>query len=736
MRKITTLAAALLLAAAALAQAIETNLAFRVDCEVATAGMQSLPDLTWIQGASPAIEARIIRNGKAASLSTNVRCRMLISSNLATATSYAVVTNTVIGTNSTASSMWLQWGAINTNSCTSSTSDIAAAWGYLMFFETTNGYTYWNGAGNLYIERSTAAGTNGVSFVNPTSLTSVAFANITGSPSNNPVLVAYIAEQAGADESARASAALAGANATNAHLEAIAVGAVASNAALSVAALSNVTIRGATISGGTVTTNAGVLAFAVTGSSETGTLAQAAARGGFAGTETIAPSNVTAKYIGIGAGPWRTSIPFNTPNGDTTAGISQHITEGNLLIENTNATGKGLVFLGHDARYEGRAALWLNSYPDADGEQASEVIFGAGTNMTDAGLFWGIDSRYISRTNDAHLNNGRLMIYQGPGRGAGGYVTRLAFMTNGETAVGISAGTASTGANWSAYGYYAAVSNSGSYGTSVGALSSHNATGDYRNAFGVYAGSFGSGNYVDSFGYYSGYGSIGNENFWAGPNAGRQSLGYYNTGIGRYAGYYASGTNWLAIGQQTGQAYTGNQWAAIGRFAGYYGTSNGLLYVDNWITAPSPTRNPTNDAIVLDGNTGRLMLGRPDAATELRGTVTLNGSPMATPSLPEAAAVEIAAAGYIKLTCATQGIWRITIPNTQTNLMEAPTKASTNNSAMIQVTLGLSSNTFTAANWSIPASVTVNSTNTLLLFSPAGWGVNSWTTRVAAAGEL
>lgn len=38
------------------ALALDTNLAQRIDAEVQTAGMQSLPDLTWLQGSTPAVE--------------------------------------------------------------------------------------------------------------------------------------------------------------------------------------------------------------------------------------------------------------------------------------------------------------------------------------------------------------------------------------------------------------------------------------------------------------------------------------------------------------------------------------------------------------------------------------------------------------------------------------------------------------------------------------------------------
>jgi len=150
-----------LLAGCDAALALDTNLAQRIDAEVQTAGMESLPDLTWLQGSTPAVEFRILRNGKAVALSTNVVCRMLISSNLQTGTLYAQVTNVVLTTNATASSMFCQWPTIGTNSAGTGTA--AQAWGYLAFFEdAATGTRYWNGSGNLYIEKTTSTGEDGI----------------------------------------------------------------------------------------------------------------------------------------------------------------------------------------------------------------------------------------------------------------------------------------------------------------------------------------------------------------------------------------------------------------------------------------------------------------------------------------------------------------------------------------------------------------------------------------------
>jgi hypothetical protein len=158
------------------ALALDTNLAQRIDAEVQTAGMESLPDLTWLQGSTPAVEFRILRNGKAVALSTNVVCRMLISSNLQTGTLYAQVTNVVLTTNATASSMFCQWPTIGTNSAGTGTA--AQAWGYLAFFEdAATGTRYWNGSGNLYIEKTTSTEADGLNWYTQTEYGSTVTAN-------------------------------------------------------------------------------------------------------------------------------------------------------------------------------------------------------------------------------------------------------------------------------------------------------------------------------------------------------------------------------------------------------------------------------------------------------------------------------------------------------------------------------------------------------------------------------
>lgn len=233
MKKISAIVFALLVAAPALA--LDTNLAFRIDSEVQTTGMQSLPDLTWIQGSTPAIECRILRAGKASAISTNTRARMLISTSIYTGSVWSVVTNTVLTTNATASSYWFQWGAIGTNSCLSN-STTAQPWGYTIYFEDGNGACYWNGAGNLYIERSTSVD-NGLTWQSATGFNSVAWANLYGSPTNNADLMELLAASAGEDATARASIVRVGAAATNAQVVAsnaaagvVSVGAVASGA--------------------------------------------------------------------------------------------------------------------------------------------------------------------------------------------------------------------------------------------------------------------------------------------------------------------------------------------------------------------------------------------------------------------------------------------------------------------------------------------------------------------------
>lgn len=380
-RGIFTLIAAVCLFGCASAYALDTNLAFRIGCEVQTAGMQSLPDLTWVQGSTPLIEFQPMRNGRQVALSTNVRARMLISSNLATASAWSVVTNTVLTTNAAASSLWCQWGAIGTN--TAGTGTTAQAWGYLAFFEDGTGARYWNGSGRLYIEPSTSTD-NGLTWQSATSYNAVAWGNVYGSVTDNAAIVAYIAASAGADTVARSGVV---ANAASI----VAVGAVASNA-LPKSATNDLT------------------------------LAYSAARGGFAGTETIAPQK-----IGLGTNSVFAIMPSATA-ARTNSAVSLQLRNGGILIQNdgralaTNAVTKlGYISLGYDQREFGRAGLWLNGYDYIVGtnryDAGSDIMFGTGTNMDDASMRWSIASRPVNQ-GWGHDSSGALTIYEMYGAGA------------------------------------------------------------------------------------------------------------------------------------------------------------------------------------------------------------------------------------------------------------------------------------------------------------------------------
>lgn len=61
----------LLIAAAFVARGQDTNFAFRVPCEVQTADTDSLPELVWLQGSTPLIQAVPMRLGKALAADSN-----------------------------------------------------------------------------------------------------------------------------------------------------------------------------------------------------------------------------------------------------------------------------------------------------------------------------------------------------------------------------------------------------------------------------------------------------------------------------------------------------------------------------------------------------------------------------------------------------------------------------------------------------------------------------------------
>ena len=198
--------------AASIAAAQDPNFATLVSCPLdKTTDETSLPTLTWLQGSTPMLQLRPVKNGRAVNASTNTTARVVFAPSL-TASSFAVASNYWPSTNAT--DYYVQLGIVGTNTAT--TNGTLTNWTYTVFFDRANdGLTYWSGSGELYVVPSTALG-DGLTWTSATNLARVAFQSVTGSPTNNEALVEYIQASAGEDTAARASI--------------VAVGAVASNA--------------------------------------------------------------------------------------------------------------------------------------------------------------------------------------------------------------------------------------------------------------------------------------------------------------------------------------------------------------------------------------------------------------------------------------------------------------------------------------------------------------------------
>jgi len=148
MKMILSILTGILIAAAIQAQTVE-DFATKLTCEIQTAGIQSLDDLTWMQGTTPLIRLDVQNDGRPVDANTNAAVRMIIGPS-GTVTNYAVVTNY----SATSTSYYVQWPTVGTNSSSN-------AWFYTVYFEL-DGYRYWTGAGDLYIEETTSTAADGL----------------------------------------------------------------------------------------------------------------------------------------------------------------------------------------------------------------------------------------------------------------------------------------------------------------------------------------------------------------------------------------------------------------------------------------------------------------------------------------------------------------------------------------------------------------------------------------------
>ncbi len=170
--------------------------ATRLPAELQTAQMDSLADVTWLQGTTPAIRVEPLLRGRSVAVDADTTVRMVIGPS-ATGTLYAARTNLAAVTNA----YEIQWPTIGTNSA-------GEAWFYTLLFDR-GGYTYWSGSGSLYIEETTSTASNGLAWIEYTT-PNVGWANVVGDPADNAALVQYVEDHGGGsaeDTVARAAAA-------------------------------------------------------------------------------------------------------------------------------------------------------------------------------------------------------------------------------------------------------------------------------------------------------------------------------------------------------------------------------------------------------------------------------------------------------------------------------------------------------------------------------------------------
>ena len=180
--KTITLILTVLLAGCNLAIA-QSPYATRLPAELQTAQMDSLADVTWLQGTTPAIRVEPLLRGRPVAVDADTTVRMVIGPS-ATGTLYAVRTNLAAVTNA----YEIQWPTIGTNSA-------GEAWFYTVLFDR-EGKTYWSGSGSLYIEETTSTASNGLAWIEYTT-PNVGWANVVGDPADNAALVQYVEDHGG-----------------------------------------------------------------------------------------------------------------------------------------------------------------------------------------------------------------------------------------------------------------------------------------------------------------------------------------------------------------------------------------------------------------------------------------------------------------------------------------------------------------------------------------------------------
>ena len=143
-----TIIASIIIAAAILSHATpaeDRNWATRVTCELQTAGAQSLPTLTFQQGATPLLSLDQYRNGRAVDALTNGTVDAVFQFGpTATSQYYVAVTNYAVSGNG----YLVQLPTIGTNTT-------AGGWWYTAYY-MRDGKRYWTGNGRLEIIETTS----------------------------------------------------------------------------------------------------------------------------------------------------------------------------------------------------------------------------------------------------------------------------------------------------------------------------------------------------------------------------------------------------------------------------------------------------------------------------------------------------------------------------------------------------------------------------------------------------
>ena len=121
--------------------------ATRVNCEIQTAGAQSLPALTFSQGSTPLVSLDQFRQGKAVNAETNGSVKAIFQFAPSPTSQYWVaVTNAAVSGNG----YLVQLPTIGTNTT-------SGAWWYTAYY-IRDGRRYWTGGGRLNIIETTATG--------------------------------------------------------------------------------------------------------------------------------------------------------------------------------------------------------------------------------------------------------------------------------------------------------------------------------------------------------------------------------------------------------------------------------------------------------------------------------------------------------------------------------------------------------------------------------------------------